>query len=276
MHDAKSWRRTHRALTITQVVSIFGIVAFSASQNIDTEWVARQASVLKEPVEFLQLWNRALSPLLAGLIILCQWLKKIVGPPRIWQALTDVLTTFRDVVYPDKDDDDVHQNRITLFKYKRVCLRARCFWKVWGGWLVPVVRTGHTTLTGPTIFRAPDRPEQARIKRGKPRGAKDVQQGVAGMAWNREKVYMVANLPAVANEPGDPDLAEYAERTGVSIDWLRRTKPLARSYCGIPIEVGGRRWGVVVLDSHNPEGIRETGQMQRKYELLGRIVRTLC
>jgi GAF domain-containing protein len=37
---------------------------------------------------------------------------------------------------------------------------------------------------------------------------------------------------------------------------MRKRLSMARSYLGIPIEVKGERWGVIVLDSRSPNGIR--------------------
>ena len=65
----------------------------------------------------------------------------------------------------------------------------------------------------------------------------------------------VSGLPDVSTEPTDAEVAQYARETQASESEVRRKKPLARSYWAFPIEVEGRRWGVVVVDSRSPEAI---------------------
>jgi hypothetical protein len=50
----------------------------------------------------------------------------------------------------------------------------------------------------------------------------------------------------------------------------------ARSYLGIPIEVKGKRWGVVVLDSRDPNGIKPPdGVTYATYKVMAKFLERL-
>ena len=81
--------------------------------------------------------------------------------------------------------------------------------------------------------------------------AADRVEGIAGRTWAKKGVVSVGNLPDPHSSPADE--REYATSTYVSITWLRRRRgQQARSLVGIPMEVKGRIWGVLVLDSRDP------------------------
>jgi len=52
--------------------------------------------------------------------------------------------------------------------------------------------------------------------------------------------------------PRKKAIKDYAAQTWVTEEWLAHKKCLARSFCGIPVEIRGKPWGVIVLDSRNP------------------------
>ncbi|HET6428414.1 MAG TPA: GAF domain-containing protein, partial [Phycisphaerae bacterium] len=118
---------------------------------------------------------------------------------------------------------------MTLFK------RVRRFRE----WLVIVDRSGHLTLKHRTKFRISDDP--------------NVCEGWAGKVWVQGTVLSIDNLPEITADSPPADLERYARLTGVSKEWigqrLSKGRRLARSYLAIPVEVNGKPWGVVVLDS---------------------------
>jgi len=68
------------------------------------------------------------------------------------------------------------------------------------------------------------------------------------------------DLPELDAKASKTKLNEYARKTYVSVefleDWLERKaskgQSLPRAICGIPVEVKGEVWGVIVIDSRNP------------------------
>jgi hypothetical protein len=75
------------------------------------------------------------------------------------------------------------------------------------------------------------------------------------------------------------EIGEYARRTWVDEEWLkarlRQKKPCARSFCGMPVEANGKRWGVIVLDSRIEDGIRNPNRYWRMYRLVAVFLGTL-
>ena len=70
--------------------------------------------------------------------------------------------------------------------------------------------------------------------------------------------------------PPEALVTEYARRTWIAPAWLSTRRQHARSFCGIPVEVKGRLWGVIVLDSRSPDAIDQ--ETSRVYNLIGRYL----
>lgn len=178
----------------------------------------------------------------------------IVGPAIIWtrhktdrsklvavHALLDQMcdNTFRN----EKFELDQHR-RVTLFRHAWFCWRRYPFF---GGWLIPIERSGIQTRKTDAIFRAPDDGEKC--------------EGVAGRAWGRKHKVFVPGLPSLrANEVTDLDFQEYAEKSFCSEKRLRKKPPQARCLLGIPIDAGNQKWGVIVIDSVNPNFSQKSAQ----------------
>jgi hypothetical protein len=79
--------------------------------------------------------------------------------------------------------------------------------------------------------------------------------GVAGQAWcNNADIYL-PNLPdfSRADQLKKRAVKKYAELTMVSEDWVRRKCPKSRSFYAIKIKGAKGKWGVVVIDSTDPQ-----------------------
>lgn len=190
---------------------------------------------------------------LPGVIVVTEGMALAKGAtqsPREWEAIHVALDEFKRSVF---GDDGTHNDRVTLFKHHG--------WRLFplrGGCLVAVERSGHLYRKSSVVFRAGDDPDQA--------------EGVAGRTWGRDGIVSVANLP----DPGawSPEAkSEYAKETWVTERWLDEEKPLSRSLCGIPLEVRGQPWGVIVLDSRAPDDIAARARGPR--EMVVRIVAKL-
>lgn len=172
-------------------------------------------------------------------------------------------------------EGDAHHHRVTLFEFRPLLLWIwpwRAWYWPWGwgrgptsGWLVPILRSGHTTKKSRTVFLAPDDADRA--------------EGVAGKTWaTRNREIVVEGL--ADPELGKPKtVVDYAKRTGVTTEWLTRQieqgRQMALSFRAIPIEVSGRRWGVLLLDSRDPGGVaknREKVDIAPYASLLGKLL----
>jgi len=190
-------------------------------------------------------------------IAIVEFLRRFTGPPWVWDAIHHHLDLFQEYAFPDQSGDMLHNHRVTLFKY----VSWRWCWSKWpwSGWLIPFERSGHTTQHSSARFRVPDDAERI--------------EGVAGATWASRGAVVVTDLPDLQNQPSEGDIRTYAQRTYVTEEWLRvyinKRRPLARSFVGIPVNVKGNRWGVIVLDSRGEMLVGPT--ILKLYTLISRI-----
>jgi hypothetical protein len=122
---------------------------------------------------------------------------------------------------------------------------------------MPVERSGHTTRRKISVFLAPDDADRA--------------EGIAGQTWAQNQVVLVSDLPSLeGNAVPQEVIKEYARSTWISEEWAHCRRPQARSFCGIPVEVKGKLWGVIVIDSR---GTKIAGRTSvQVYTLVGRFL----
>jgi len=251
---SQGWRRTnYHTIGVVQWAAGIAAAVMGASLKAD-------AAIWTQRWEFAGQFLKALQgsawyslPLLTCLLGIGQVARSSIGHPRIWFAVKQILDIFRDDVFAGQAGQPLHHHRVTLFKHKRFRL-AWVRWP-WSGWLVAVERSGHTTRTRTVAFRAPDNA--------------DLAEGIAGQTWATRFVIAMSGLP----DPTSTDnaiLTDYANRTFVPVEWVRARHFLARSYCGIPVEVKGRVWGVIVLDSRGQDSIDT--EAVRLYTMVGKFL----
>lgn len=235
----RSWRSgLFWTLTVLYWISALAIVALGAVPRD----IARLPQNIQQAFGDLLRMGQALSGWivpLAFLAGLAKLLREKLGSPWKWDLVKNVLDNLREVTFKDVASGQVEEHyRATLFKHVTFCFTSRCWlfrkWP-WEGWLVTVERSGQFTLRAREAFWAPDRGESA--------------YGVAGRTLAIGETIPIVDLPDPADEK---QLDEYARRSFVTAAWVRKTQERARCYVGIPIEVRGKRWGVVVLDSRHP------------------------
>lgn len=240
-----------------QVIVGFLVVCIGAAQRADSGAIRTQLSGFPELAELIDAaqrnawWQLPVFTIAAGVLGL---LRKQLGSPWLWDAVKFSLDEIQKIAFTMGDSDGQHHHRVTLFKYVpwAWCLRR---WP-WSGWLVPVERSGHTTRSGVSYFKAPDAADQA--------------EGIAGLTWARRRTVGVSDLPELTAQSSNAELQTYATSTGLSIEQVKDKLPKARSFAGIPVEVGGRVWGVIVLDSRGAKSIR--GDVTVIYQPISRVM----
>jgi len=230
------------------------------------------ASLRTDPAKVGQTWKYAgdvLSSVAANAWILLpslllgmgvtELVRKMIGPPFVWETIHRLLDHVREDVFGTYAEP-IHHHRVTLFKYVkwRFTLRSHGGRPRGSGWLVPVERSGHTARKTKVAFWAPDEA--------------DLAEGVAGHTWAVRKAVQVSSLPDLGTDSSEQAYSSYSKASWVSVEWLRREPPLARSFYGIPVEIGGKPWGVVVLDSRNPALIRDRGSLRLLATGLGKLL----
>jgi hypothetical protein len=204
-------------------------------------------------------------------VVLAEWGCVRFGSPGKWKIIQSLLDDLQAEVFEGGYDGPLQDHRVTLFKHAqwkwwmrsasgRLWPWGKGRWP-WSGWLVPVARSGHTTQRSSTVFLAPDDANKA--------------EGIAGMTWARRKPVSVDRLPRLTEDSPVQDLRTYAVKGSVDLSWVQaRVKSgrlCARSFCGIPVEVKGQLWGVIVIDSAS-ERLPDSAQIDRAYRLVGRFL----
>ena len=258
----------YRFLIIVRRVANGAIAVFSASHAATPERFAEATPILASLTSGAQDWAWIVIFLCLVGTWGCSWGLKALGNPVLLAGVDELLDSFRDGVFPDSEEDHAH-HRVTLFKHRRFLLRGFDFknggWPL-SGWLVPIARSGHTTQKTNVRFLASERDDKA--------------HGIAGRAWAvRIGTAVATGLPDLKNENVTPeDFAEYAGRTYVPNDWSRRRQPRARSLMAFTIESNrGAPWGVLVIDSRNPELDQERAKLEFRNhgKVLGRLVEAM-
>jgi len=192
----------------------------------------------------------------------------------VWSAVQTIVDKIATEAFGHLNSGDVHHHRATLFQYRNY------FWfpfpprsKIWpwgrrrwpcSGWLVPVIRSGHTTRRTNTYFLAPDDADNA--------------EGFAGKIWASNRELALSAATTLQRGANEETVTKYAEQTFVSKTWtnqqLSNNKVLAVSFRGVPIEgKAGRRWGVLILDSRDPNAAKDAKLNIQQYAYcLGRLL----
>jgi GAF domain len=203
-----------------------------------------------------------LAPLLLVLVPILEWARRWAERQTLWTMVKPLLEDFRSKLYPNSKDPHFY-HRVTLFKRTRMVLRWRAlFWPKFG-WTKIVERSGHTTQDSWTVFRAPNRPELA--------------EGIAGTTWANNQLTVVENLPDLQVNNWQALVTSYSLDTKCPEKEILRRHPFSRSICGFPVLVRGHVWGVVVVDSRNPQFPRKNFQTHHAMfaTMLGRVLERL-
>lgn len=173
-----------------------------------------------------------LTPAFLALGMVIGWAKRWYGEPEIWRELQRLVDTMKADVFGRVNGDYQHHYRVTLYRYRRWSLRRDPRF----AWLVPVVRSGHTSQNGIRVFSI--NPRQA--GQGK---------GIAGRAWESEGAIHVQKLPDIRGCKNPQVLEEYARATNMPAANIRTDGTCSRSFWAVRVEAKGKPWGVLVIDS---------------------------
>lgn len=190
----------------------------------------------------------------------------------VWNAVQAIIDRIAKDTFGQTGS--AHHHRATLFRYRSYYwlpfpFRGR-YWP-WGkgrwpcsGWLVPVIRSGHTAQRTRTFFLAPDDADNA--------------EGVAGQIWAGNRELALSTGGTLRSGATDIELSAYADKTFVKGTWAKEEvsqgKVLAASFRGLPIEgKAGKRWGVLLLDSRDPNAaVNATLNIQPYAYCLGKLL----
>jgi hypothetical protein len=234
-----------RALGVACVLA--GVLVKADLQGLDGLGLRIDQAHLRELAQLL-------FPLLLIVVPALESLRRWMERKTLWPLVKDVLEEFRKQLCPR---EDLHRIRVTLFKRSRWVFRIRFLKRPGWGWLKIVERSGHTSQNSRTVFFAPNDPDRA--------------EGVAGLAWAWNTVVIREDLPDVkSGSPKESQWRNYAAGSNASVDLVKELRPGSRSLCGIPVEVSGRVWGVLVVDGRDPK--LPSDKIQQHYSIVAKFL----
>lgn len=266
-------RFTYKTGKILDPIVGFCIVGFSLIMSVESEAYQDWPAIF---VRVIGSFQKHSFPAWMGLgfLTILGWYFRRGGDPWIWDKLQTLLDEFQAVAYRRFKDHVKDDHRVTLFKYRRLSwvwntpmTKGNWPWKrgrlPWSGWLVPVLRSGITSKKTKAIFLVPDNGNQA--------------EGVAGRAWASNSIIVSDRLPPLTAQSSEMQINRYATRTycpsEIVRDYVKQNRPLPRSIGAIPIEVGNRPWGVLVLDSRDENGV--TDELLNNFTLIVKSISQL-
>lgn len=192
------------------------------------------------------------------------------GDKVIWETLQSMVDKLQEIAFSELSNEPNDSHRVTLFKYKKWCWTRfgwsldnwisafKNGWAPWSGWLVPVLRSGHTDKATKTVFLAPGNGRDA--------------EGVAGMCWRSDSVIKSGQLPNIAKHSKDRIKRQYAKNSYMPF-WMvgkyaDNGRSLALDIVSYPVlSVSTKRWGVIVFDSQQQNGIKKE-QIHTAYQAI--------
>ena len=236
----------YRAGRIFVQLAYWGSLVFSlfcgAVLRVDAATLAAKFPALVDYYNIIIATSPITLPLATVAVALSANLKKSFIPTEVEESVKSLLDGFVREFADEKESDLTH--RVTLFRFIefRPSLIFTHFKLPWHGCLVPFERSGEYRLTSSTVLLA---------SKENPDGA----QGVAGVVFKKRLCEAINNLPGIDKDSNDQTIERYAKDTNCPRKWIdeRREKGaiLPRSFWGIPIEVNGKIWGVLLIDSRN-------------------------
>jgi hypothetical protein len=106
----------------------------------------------------------------------------------------------------------------------------------------------------------------------------DDAEGVAAQAWARREVVIATDLPQINQKSKKGVLAQYANKSFCPVEMvqslIQKDRPMPRSIAAIPVLCRGEIWGVLVLDSRDPQGVNSDAvtNYQLTIALIGQLL----
>ena len=268
LYATGSWANI--AAIIPAILGVFSEV--DSSRSPYSSWPA----VILRVTDYLNDWSLLLYTLVIVILIYGP-LARRAGDPWVWENIQYLIDGMRDHIWEDFETARMDEHRVTLFQRKSFALflrrpKSSMLWPYgrgchpWSGWLVPVLRSGHTAQVSRSIFLAPSG------------GTSHTVEGVVGKAWSSKSTIIINDLKKIHQDSALTTKRTYATKTFCDVGFVdrylaqNRTPP--RSIGAIPIEVHGKIWGALVLDSQEPHGVsnEKTNQFKLTTKLIGKLL----
>lgn len=169
-----------------------------------------------------------------------------------------VLDSFQESFFRSVPSQDQFKHRATLFKARKNLAGQAQYLKVFA-------RSGTAYQKSRTWFRINDESSDP-----------SANEGVAGRAWFTNSQITVTDLPLwpnAGNPSKDAECQRYARDGFLSLETAARLEIKSRSISATVVRNrAGQRWGVLVLDSQEPDGISMTSEKDAMFSLVADLV----
>ena len=167
------------------------------------------------------------------------------------RCVVAILISLREQYFANCEQTEKHQHRVTLFqldKHDPANMRLRIY-----------ARAAEVAEQSDTSF-AVDGTHKKRC------------EGIAGLIWHMDCTQTVILPEWPTDEQNTAGRYEYASLGNLTVEQAERLKIKSRGITGTAVRVHGDRWGVLVLDSQNPDHIKRKGAMVEGFAiLLGKV-----
>ncbi len=169
-----------------------------------------------------------------------------------------VLDSFQESFFRGVPSQDQFKHRATLFKARKNLAGQAQYLKVFA-------RSGTAYQKSRTWFRINDESSHP-----------SANEGVAGRAWFTNSQVTVTDLPLwskAGNPSKDAECQRYARDGFLSVETAAQLEIKSRSISATVVRNrAGQRWGVLVLDSQEPDGIAMTSEKDAMFSLVADLV----
>lgn len=254
---AKTWRK---ALVFSAFVcSISSGITIAGLQSDPAKFAN---TLVKTSILFTHTHGFWINPVLVLLVSVFSWAHLYIGSRHSWHVVEAILKEQRKLFFGRVRNEPEHNHNVTLFMWKRRLWLQPWTWPI-GGHLVPVAHFSDRKRRIPN-FKAPI-------------NSPGLAEGIAGCAWQNNEFFSKPNLPNLnVGLPSNAAFATYAKETQMHVEWVRKkwkraqkeNTNMALSFSAWPIDVSGKHWGVLVIDSTRPEKIspnKNNKKLFRKY-----------
>ncbi|MCY4381692.1 MAG: GAF domain-containing protein [Nitrospinae bacterium] len=164
------------------------------------------------------------------------------------------LNILRDALFKNMPPDEMFHHRATLFKANRRETKLKFF-----------CRSGTQYQRNVQSFQINNDNEMQ-------------NEGIAGQAWFKDTTLNYSDLPKISSQWRDDDdtCKEYAKAGHLPLGKAKRLNVKSRSIAATPIRnLDGKRWGVLVVDSRNPDDFLDNSKNKELFESIAANIEKL-
>ena len=250
MGSGSTWERSSVIMAVVQYCCVIMAFLFPLSLTMSDKIALEYGQGVLDFVVWVRLKTPWAVPIATALASLMRKLRKHIGSAKVYRAVHAILDQMQQLAFADRlndGDSNPSHHRVTVFRLIRWRIGFPLVGRILGKWLLAVERSGELSRRTSVYFSACDERKTA--------------EGIAGAAFALNRTIKKSKLPNVAKNCKrsrsklNIAVKKYAKETFVSEPWVMVERPEGRSFIGMPLIVGGKKWGSLVFDSRSKKEI---------------------